>query len=332
MSKSELTFIDEAVSNEKGPIVNGHAVSLVLSTYNGDKYITEQLDSLRTQNRPIDEVLICDDGSTDNTSKIIVDYINRYQLNSWRLTLNKQNKGWKRNFHDLLYCAAGEFIFLCDQDDVWERNKVSEMVELMNCHPEIDVLSCDVEPFYEEGSKQVPNVGGGANDGVVSIRQIDDKAVYILRPGCAYCVRRSFLEEIKPYWDETWPHDAVLWELAQVKGTLALYDKRLVRFRRHGGNASARTRMTRMSRIRDIEELASRVCLMRRFGRDKGTLSPSDELLLNELSDWLECRLRFLRARNIRSLIQVIKGRSHYATEKGLYVDFVLSVFRGFCL
>ena len=304
-------------------------VSLVLSAYNGLDYISEQLDSIRLQSRGIDEVLVSDDGSSDGTPDLIRRYIKRFHLDGWSFEVNERNKGWRRNFRDLLYRASGEFVFLCDQDDIWELSKVSEMTELMERHPEVDVLACDVEPFYEEGSKSVPNVGNGANDGTVRFRSLDDKAIYVLRPGCSYCVRKSFVEEIKPYWDERWAHDAMLWELAQAKGSLALYDRRLVKFRRHGDNASARKRMTREDRVRDIEDLIGRVALMKRFGRDKGTLSDADERLLEDLEVWLKARASLLNARTARSLVAVISGRSHYATWKGFPVDLALAFVKG---
>lgn len=304
-------------------------ISLVLSAYNGVDYISEQLDSLRLQSRSIDEVLVSDDGSSDGTPVTIRRYIKQFHLDGWTIEVNERNKGWRRNFHDLLYRASGDLVFLSDQDDIWELSKVSEMAELMECHPEVDVLACDVEPFYEEGSKLVPNVGSGANDGAMELRSLDDKAIYVLRPGCSYCVRKSFVEEIEPYWDERWAHDAMLWVLAQAKGSLALYDKRLVRFRRHEGNASARKKMTRKDRVRDIEDLIGRVALMKRFGRDRGTLDERDERLLEDLEGWLKARICLLDAKSVQSLAAVISGRSHYATWKGLPVDLALAFVRG---
>ena len=129
-------------------------ISLVLSSYNGSEYIDEQLDSLRLQDRTFDEVLICDDCSTDGTYDIIRSYIDHFKLEKWSVAVNAVNNGWKVNFHKLIMHATGDLIFLCDQDDVWLPSKVSEMAFLMENHPEIDVLACDVEPFYETGSKR----------------------------------------------------------------------------------------------------------------------------------------------------------------------------------
>lgn len=300
-------------------------ISLVLSSYNGSEYIDEQLDSLRFQDRTFDEVLICDDCSTDGTYDIIRSYIDRFKLEKWSVAVNAVNNGWKVNFHKLIKHATGDLIFLCDQDDVWLPSKVSEMAFLMENHPEIDVLACDVEPFYETGSKKVPNVGNGANDGALLHEQINAKSIYVTRPGCAYCIRKTFANEIEPFWKESWAHDAMLWELSQVKGTLALYDKRLVKFRRHATNASARKKMTREDRIHDVEDLIDRVRLMKRFGLEKKTLEKADELLLDDINSWLNLRISFLKSRGLRGFSSILRHRSFYATWKGLLVDAVLA-------
>lgn len=303
------------------------STALVLSSYNGADYIIEQLDSLRMQDVPFDEVLIGDDCSTDCTASIISDYISRYGLCHWKLVVNETNKGWKKNFRDLIYSVSSDLIFLCDQDDIWLPEKASSMARLMESHPEFDLLACDVEPFYEDGSKQVPNVADGANDGTLSLHPLDDKAVYVLRPGCAYCVRKSFVDEVRPYWNDSWAHDTVLWELAEAKGTLALYDKRLVKFRRHSDNASARKRLTRESRVGDIEDLADRADLLRSFALNSGTLTQKDARLLNEIDNWLEARIRLLTKRSLRAFKLVFEGRKHYATSNGLPVDLLLAFF-----
>ena len=103
-------------------------ISIVLSTFNGSEYITEQLDTLRNQTRPAEEVLISDDASTDDTVQIIEDYIAKYELDNWLIRKNKENQGWKNNFARLLEDATGDIIFLCDQDDIWHLDKVQKNV------------------------------------------------------------------------------------------------------------------------------------------------------------------------------------------------------------
>ena len=77
-------------------------VSTVISTYNGSQFILEQLESIRTQTRPVDEVLIYDDGSSDDTVSKITAYLAKHNLTTWKIKQNKQNVGWRQNFMNLL--------------------------------------------------------------------------------------------------------------------------------------------------------------------------------------------------------------------------------------
>ena len=94
-------------------------LSIVLSTYNGEAYITEQLDSILNQTRKADEVLIFDDCSTDNTPQIIEQFISGHNLTTWKFAVNHENKGWKRNFMEGIWSTSGDLVFPCDQDDIW---------------------------------------------------------------------------------------------------------------------------------------------------------------------------------------------------------------------
>lgn len=86
-----------------------------MATFNGENYIIPQLESLRNQTRGLDEVLICDDVSTDNTVGLIQSYIQDNNLKNWQLIVNKKNKGWRDNFIDLLNQSTADIIFTCDR-------------------------------------------------------------------------------------------------------------------------------------------------------------------------------------------------------------------------
>lgn len=103
-------------------------VSVALATFNGEKYILKQLRSLFSQGRTIDEVIICDDASTDNTVNIINDFIEQNRLTTWHLYVNPENIGFLRNFKKTIENTTGDIIFLCDQDDIWNKTKVGSMV------------------------------------------------------------------------------------------------------------------------------------------------------------------------------------------------------------
>lgn len=110
-------------------------ISIVISSYNGSSHIIEQLDSIRNQTRTPDEVLICDDCSTDSTPEIVNKYIKIHSLNNWRIVINQENKGWKRNFIDGIEKSTGDLIFTCDQDDIWRTDKLEIMENIMLKHP-----------------------------------------------------------------------------------------------------------------------------------------------------------------------------------------------------
>ena len=107
-------------------------VSLVMAVYNGEKYLIEQLDSIRKQTYLIDEVILIDDVSTDNSYELIHQYIDGYKLINWKLIKNENNLGYRKNFKKGLEIVDGDIIFLSDQDDRWHLNKIEVMVKKMS--------------------------------------------------------------------------------------------------------------------------------------------------------------------------------------------------------
>lgn len=121
-------------------------ISVIIATYNGEKYILAQLESILNQTLVPDEVIIRDDCSKDNTVHLIKKFIVDHNLNNWKLKVNKENRGFVKNFYQALSEANGDFIFLCDQDDIWLSNKIEELSKLMiksgalMIHSNIDVI------------------------------------------------------------------------------------------------------------------------------------------------------------------------------------------------
>ena len=117
-------------------------VEIVMATYNGEKYIKEQLDSLLSQSHPYLLVDVCDDGSTDDTVSIVKDY--EKKDSRVRLFENKTNQGYIRNFMSGIVRCDSPYIMLCDQDDIWNWDKVELTLEKMKLmereNPEKPVL------------------------------------------------------------------------------------------------------------------------------------------------------------------------------------------------
>ena len=160
-------------------------ISLVMATYNGAKYLNEQLDSIKNQTLKLDEVIIVDDVSTDDTSYLVEKYISNHQLN-WMFIKNEKNLGYKGNFKKGLAHASGDVIFLCDQDDIWHLDKVERMVEALKNHLEIKALASSFnfvdgqgKPFSIEQKKGYANQNLLHKDVIDEIERVDLSLVKI---------------------------------------------------------------------------------------------------------------------------------------------------------
>lgn len=103
---------------------NSPKISIVIATYNGERYLREQLDSIASQTLKPTQIIIQDDASIDTTVAII----NEYTHLPIELEINHQNLGYIKNFERALTKATGDYICLCDQDDIWEHNKLEVLV------------------------------------------------------------------------------------------------------------------------------------------------------------------------------------------------------------
>jgi len=111
-------------------------ISVCMATYNGEKYIYEQTRSILDQLAAGDELIVSDDGSTDNTISVL----ESFKDNRIKIFRNKGNKGPVGNFQNALENTKGDYIFLADQDDVWFDNKIAVMVSYLDKY---DVVNCD---------------------------------------------------------------------------------------------------------------------------------------------------------------------------------------------
>ena len=101
-------------------------VSIALCTFNGVEFLKKQLDTIINQDYKNLEIIICDDLSKDGTKNIL----DKYSLEDNRIKLfyNNENLGYIKNFEKAIKNCSGEYIFLSDQDDIWELDKVSKML------------------------------------------------------------------------------------------------------------------------------------------------------------------------------------------------------------
>ncbi len=128
-------------------------ISVAMTTYNGEKFVIQQLESIKNQSMNVDEVIICDDQSTDNTCDIISHYIFENGLQNWKLVVNDKRLGYAQNFLKAIKLTKGSLIFLSDQDDIWLENKVESMSKEFESNPTMEYLHTNIALIDQNGKR-----------------------------------------------------------------------------------------------------------------------------------------------------------------------------------
>ena len=119
-------------------------LSIALCTYNGAEFLPEQLGSIAKQTRPPDELVICDDCSTDETRRVVTSFAANAPF-AVVLHVNEMNLGSTKNFEKAVSLCTGDIIALSDQDDVWLPNKLERLEKIFSESPEVGIVFTDAE-------------------------------------------------------------------------------------------------------------------------------------------------------------------------------------------
>jgi glycosyltransferase involved in cell wall biosynthesis len=114
--------------------------SVAMCTYNGEKFIKEQIDSILKQSVSIDEIIVCDDGSSDKTLNILNEYSEKH-INLFKIYSNEKNLRSLKNFEKAIQLCSGDIVFLADQDDIWVENKVEKYIEFFKKNSTINAIA-----------------------------------------------------------------------------------------------------------------------------------------------------------------------------------------------
>ena len=112
-------------------------ISVAFIVYNGARYMRTQLDSILAQTHKVDEIIVCDDASSDTTKEILEEYKNKHP-NLFFLHYNNKNLGPTKNIEKAIQACTGDIFFLADQDDYWETNKVETIVKWFEQNPNMN--------------------------------------------------------------------------------------------------------------------------------------------------------------------------------------------------
>lgn len=201
-------------------------ISVCMATYNGEKFIKEQIDSILIQLGENDEIIVSDDGSSDCTIEIIKSY-----QDSRIKIFNNSFKNLILNFEYALKQASGDYIFLSDQDDIWLPNKVGVYLGYLKQY-DIIVSNCKVVnqdlEVINESFFQLNNSKEGLISNLI-------KNSYL---GCCLSFRRELLEKALPFPKDIPMHDIWLGFVSELFYRPKFIEEPLMLYRRHGSNES----------------------------------------------------------------------------------------------
>jgi len=203
-------------------------ISVCLATYNGEKFINEQINSILQQLNTHDELIISDDGSLDETLSIIE------KFSDPRITVHRNNFHCPvRNFEYLIGKAKGDFIFLSDQDDVWATDKVRIFVQYFHNNPGVSLILSDIQIIDKEGfSVDKKFYTKGFRKGLIQNILINN---FI---GCSMAFRKDLLSKVLPFPDKTPMHDWWIGLCAILFSKVLFVDNKLTFYRRHDSNVT----------------------------------------------------------------------------------------------
>lgn len=224
-------------------------ISVAMATYNGEKYIEEQLLSICRQTRKPDEIIISDDGSKDGTLEVVKRVAASEDARGIDFVVITDNPrhGHCGNFEWALKHSTGDFVFLSDQDDIWTDNKVEEVLRIFQLHPDAECVCHNakligkngelIEGVFNESFTQGRlNIPAGES---VKIDRENFLEVAVSRGrvhGMCMCLSKQLIDDAIPFPKSKGFHDKWITFCAVLNDTMYFVNSPLTFYRLHGNN------------------------------------------------------------------------------------------------
>jgi glycosyltransferase involved in cell wall biosynthesis len=213
-------------------------LSVALCSYNGEKYIKKQLESIFNQTIPVDEIIICDDGSNDRTIEIISQIQNE---NPTKINLhqNTKNLGCTKNFEKAIELCQGDYIFLSDQDDLWKKDKVEKTLAIFNQNPNAEGVFSNAE-LIDDSDNLIPNQT--IWDSIFFLEKEFSKPIDFFNiiskngnivTGATLCIKKQVKDFIFSFTDDIVLHDEKITTLLVLRESLYYSTENLISYRIH---------------------------------------------------------------------------------------------------
>ena len=213
------------------------SISVAMCTYNGSQFLREQLTSIAAQVRLPDELVICDDGSTDSTPQIVADFASSVAF-PVRWIRNEVNLGSTKNFEKAIGLCTGDLIALSDQDDIWLPEKLARQAEMFELDPALGGVFSDAELIDDKSQPIGKRLWPGFDFTTREKRRFKQGgavAVMLKRnvvTGATLMIRSSLRSVFTPIAD-CWQHDGWIAWMAVIYSKLGLIEEPLIRYRIH---------------------------------------------------------------------------------------------------
>ena len=202
-------------------------ISVCMATYNGEKFIKKQLESILNQTMEVDEIIISDDNSTDNTLEIIKSF-----NNSKIKVLKNLEQGVVNNFENSLEKSTGDYISLADQDDIWTLDKVEKVIKNLKIYDLVvhnaKIINSEDKIICKKTFFEIRNSKKGLLKNLY-------KNSYI---GCCMAFNRNILEKSMPFPKNIPMHDSWIGLISEIYGKIYFDEEVLFYYRRHENNVT----------------------------------------------------------------------------------------------
>jgi len=216
-------------------------LSVALCTFNGEIFLKEQLDSILNQSINIDEIIVCDDQSTDNTKQILESY-KKDNPDLFKIYYNEKNLRSNKNFEKAIKLTSGDYIFLSDQDDIWKENKVEETLAVFKKNKEALGVFSNADLIDENGNliSKKKSLWDSVHFFEEHIpKPIDLNKILIFRgnflTGATLCIKKDVKEFCFPFRtiEKKFLHDEWFAYILSKRKSLFYSTKKLISYRLH---------------------------------------------------------------------------------------------------
>lgn len=276
-------------------------ISVCICTYNGEKFIREQLMSIMNQTLKADEVIIYDDGSSDATVEIVKYFIKENKLaDTWKLYYNNGNKGYPHSFYHAMKLCSGDIVFLGDQDDVWTADKLDIMVSVMDEHKQVKLLASKWGMIDTQGQelKSALKVQRKNKEELEAVTF--EQVLYRYEwPGMSMCYRKGFGQEfLGIIKTRELAHDMALALTAAEQDAFFVCSQVCQYHRRHESNTAREEHRLHklLNKERKVEEIREYLAMLQKVVQSGCVRNGENALRVEKKREIMQTRLRNLES------------------------------------